>query len=655
MAGHEHVQPDAKARNPYASLARRLAEKPVKAVVDVVDEKTPWLSPNHITFGGTVSNGIASVLAAKAEAPKDRIIAAIALGVTGATDGIDGTLARRRNSKKPGSHNSRKGAIYDATGDRAQELFQGLARVYAANKRGDKLGKRAAQFATITNPISSDARAFAGARGINVPEGGMGARFGRAALAIVSTAAPEVKGTKTQAAIDFVSGVSNLRTFAKRLSLAKNGEIEKAPKDGEKDLRPNRTAEKERLKAMLVSTLATWGATAVTELMLKEPDTKKDSSKDKGSKVKKTLALGAVLSLGVATYLKSRERGNLPQEVTEQKPTESHGQRYLGIISEFEDYSREHKLQHLYVGGAIADFEGKDTQVTFDHENMRVYLINHPEPSMIRSDGTVKDMDIILMTRDQEKIKAAREYFAQKAAEAKQLGLPYPQVSIESIYYPEGPNRKAWKQFVSAQEVDEQDNISYVLGETSQQIPWETMAPWTYVLEDGTEITGRNPVAQAIAYSLRVPSGVKKKDLEPKEFEKFYIYDQKRFDRLKQDIRGKTPAEQARILANPEEQMKMLRAKYLGTEPRDSGFNKTALVGRVAHQLIEEGKELGIDYKAMYKSWIDYTIKLHNEPDFLTFLKGLVTEIYWDTIGTQVAHGAGFIGKLSSFNDKMAG
>ncbi len=641
MAGHEGTSAARSEDN--SPIVRRATRNPVIKIADFVDRKLPGVTPNHLTFGGTVGNLAASVMAARAETPRQRKIATAVQILTGLTDGVDGTLARVKNANNPGSHDSKRGAIYDAVSDRAQELGQGLARAYAANKRGDKDGRRAALISTATNPIPSVMRALAEARGVKVPEAGkgiegfIGTRFGRGGMAALGTLIPEANGYHVQAGLDLAVALANTNTATDRLSMAANGKIEeRLIEDGpnkyklNKD-RPNRKDARRKLTAMLASTAITWVATGIAELTLKDPKNQslKKDAEDKRAGLGKAAAIGALLTAGTAIYLRSKGEKQIeePHEMAEsENEVETHGQRYLDIISDFEKYSKEHDLQHLFVGGALADFEGLDTKPWFDHENRTVTLTDHPEASMIRSDGTVKDIDIIVMTRDTAAIKAAREYFKERAAEAKSQGLPYPQVSIEATYYPEGPKRKILRQFVSALEVDQENSMSYVLGKTSEEIITESMAPWTYILDDGTKITGRNPVAQAIAYSLRVPSGVKKKD---------------------KDVIVKEP--EILIKDNPD---KPGDIEILGAERK---YNKTALVGRIAHQLIEEGKKRGIDYKEMFRPWINYTVRLHDRPDFMTFLKGLGTELYWDTIGTQVAHGAGLVGKLSSFNDKMAG
>lgn len=235
-------------------------------------------------------------------------------------------------------------------------------------------------------------------------------------------------------------------------------------------------------------------------------------------------------------------------------------------------------------------------------------MINTNDPASVRSDGTVKDIDMVVFTPDHSKVLRARRTFAKWSTEAETQGLILPKISMEAARHPGWPKRNLLKQFVTAWEIDQQNIPHLVFGALDQALNPASIEPWTIDLGNGNKITIFNPVAHALCYALRVPSGIKRKDREK-----------------------------------------------IGEDANGQPYSRIGLVNGLGYEATKLGFLQGVDYNDMYKEWACYIEALRKRPDPLTRVKGMVTGFYWDTIGTQVAHGSGIFAGLSKFGDKMAG
>lgn len=325
-------------------------------------------------------------------------------------------------------------------------------------------------------------------------------------------------------------------------------------------------------------------------------------------------------------------------------PTESRlreSELYLQDILAVEEACNRHGINHRFVGGTFTDLLGPATQTIIDIERKTIHLENYNPPTAVRSDGTIKDADLICFCEDQEKVAKAQREIQGLAVTAKKQRRPFPFVSLEPTHYSDWPEHKRWKQFVTTFEVDKKGDLSLNFGRIHQSITWESVEPWRVDLGNGVSFTILNPFAHALCYVLRVPSGVKKKD------------------------------------------------KEILTDPSWGPYSKMSILMRVASRVHVAGEEHRLDYKRLYQPWVEYirrltklppladikdpillakmflrypeeTIgdlvdELRSHPDPLTWLKARVTKAYWDGPGEAVAHGRGVFKKLSKLSSKMSG
>lgn len=284
-------------------------------------------------------------------------------------------------------------------------------------------------------------------------------------------------------------------------------------------------------------------------------------------------------------------------------------EEYIQVISNIEQYCQEQGLDHRFVGGTLTDFIGPQTDYSIDVKARKVILINPKEPSLIRSDNTVKDIDLVVFTPDREKFERAKAVFEDWERKAKEAGQHFPFISVEAARHPDWPKRNILKQFVSAFEYDEEGKPHLAFGSTDQMINQDSLKPWQVNTGTGVEITTFHPLGHILCYALRVPSGVKRKDKQ-----------------------------------------------VLGSNKSGYGkFNKMSLLGKFAVRTMEVEREVELDGYGSFREWIDYIHTLSRNPDPLTRVKRWITGLYWDTIGTKVAHGGGIFAKLSTRSNKMTG
>ena len=253
------------------------------------------------------------------------------------------------------------------------------------------------------------------------------------------------------------------------------------------------------------------------------------------------------------------------------------------IISQIEQYALAHKLNHRFVGGV--SFGGLLNEQTiadifFDEHTIRLH--KHNKNTFIREDKTIRDIDIILFCEDKKGINAFH-HFLKNLKTTTLHPENFPDVSVEPTLYPSLGKRNPIAQFVTALEVDTKNNLFLTFEDITQQISWQSVEPWTVILENNFRFTVRNPIADYYAYLFRSPGGPKPKDIK-----------------------------------------KILHLKKL------------------AETIISKGKEQqpAIDYlsKDYYGAWEAYIEKLHKTSNPLTNAKKFWIKLYWLTIGTPLAH-----------------
>ncbi|MCL5784216.1 MAG: hypothetical protein M1142_02580 [Patescibacteria group bacterium] len=540
-----------------------------------VHKYTRWLTPTHLNILGFMEVAAGAAIAASRDPnePGGEKVktaeAAVLIAKGSILDAGDGSLARIMEAEDPNSIDSKRGPYYDALSDRGQEKALAKSREKQANERGGlvgSLGKVAAFGTDITNPFTSLTRAFAEHRGKVVPESGrgifgaVGTRPGRALIGGIATLWPEPKGIPLQLTADVLMTTSNLVTTVDRLRIAFSKEEGTLSKEARDNART-------RLTVLGISTAVS-------------------------------------LADSLFTYWRMHKDDPKPPEM---KPVSSF--TYVRVLNAIERYCSEEGLEHRFVGGTVTDWIGPQTEFNIDVSKKRVTLKKPNVPVPVRSDGSVKDIDLIVFNANEERMTRARETFARWKVVYENSGVIIPQISIEAAKQPDGEKRSRIKQFVIAWEMDKKGAPHLVFGKVDQEIKRASIAPWKLDTGNGTNLTILNPVGQALCYELRVPSGYKPKDLE--EIGTYNDW----------------------VIRSP--------------------YSKIDLINNLANQTIEEGLRRGVDYNEIFREWRNYIHNVSHNVDTLTNIKRSIIGVYWKTIGTQVAHGK--VLGLAKFSDRLTG
>jgi hypothetical protein len=297
----------------------------------------------------------------------------------------------------------------------------------------------------------------------------------------------------------------------------------------------------------------------------------------------------------------------MPAEHMNLAHIEALNRRYCDTIGAIEEICKDIPF-HVHVGGTFTDLIGPKTTFTISPVSRTLILANYLPPTMIRSDGTPKDIDMIVGVKKKLDFLKLKERLKALTPTNKNHEL-FPSISVEPIlYYPEWKPRNAIFQLVSGIDVDQANTPFLVFGFNRTPISWKSLEKWK-VTAGHLEFATLNPFAHALRYPMRVPSGVKKKDKEIK---------------VENDFR----------------------------------FNKMSLLMRLANQIYIAGLEVGIDYKNenYYLPWKEFLINgFLKKQSALTKVKAGITGWFWNSIGTEIAHGKGFLEPFSHLSDRFTG
>lgn len=542
----------------------------IQFAVDRLHEAIPGLTPTHLNVLGVVGVTAASALLTlrrKDAFLRDKVLTAGSLALAvGATflDAFDGTLARTLEAETPGSMNFETGQILDVWADQAGEKVMAFSRAAQAHKKRNRLGVALALIESVATSLPSLTRAFA-EKNHAVPETGKGlfglagTRVGRAVLEIASTVVPEIHGVPVQELSDAIIIISSIITAADRLKIG----LSKDPATLPPEIRKQAET---RFRALAIFTGLSLGATIAAYHYLNRDEMSLSSLQD---------------------FVP------LPEKQDDKD-------WYNTILSTVETYCRENALEHRVVGGTLTDLLGPQTAFEIEVENRTIRLKNHKEPSLTRGNGTIKDLDLVLFTPNYQAFLRAKEQFRYWQNQAKAQNIPFPLISVEAARHPGWPERNKLKQFVTAFEVKEDGKLYLTFGNLEQEIAPETVDGWKIVLEDKTSLTTFHPYAHALAYLLRVPSGLKPKD-----------------------------------------------RKVIGTD-QQGAYSKFDLISNLAAHTFKAGEQFGIDYWQIYQSWMDYTRELLLYPDLPTRIKGGITGFYWRTVGERISQVDSIVSFLSN-------
>jgi hypothetical protein len=260
----------------------------------------------------------------------------------------------------------------------------------------------------------------------------------------------------------------------------------------------------------------------------------------------------------------------------------------LTIITAIEAYCKKNSIDHRFVGSvSFGGLLTKETTYTISLKKRLIQLRKHKPLTLLREDNTIRDIDMILFCTDKEKIQKLKSFLEQvKKHFGKQEAFPL--ISVEATIYPAFGKRKKLLQFVTALEVDEKDQLYLAFENVREKISWKSVESWQIVLEGGVTYTTRNPIADYYAYFFRSPSGIKPKDLD-----------------------------------------------------------KIILLEKLKNAMIAEGEKYHIDYLSdeYFGNWKEFIENLQSTKTLSILAKKQVVKLYWQTIGTTIAHGKG-LGKI---------
>ncbi len=246
-------------------------------------------------------------------------------------------------------------------------------------------------------------------------------------------------------------------------------------------------------------------------------------------------------------------------------------------IGRIEKYALKHQLNHRFVGGvSFGGLLNKHTTYDISIKDKKILLYHHNPLTVIRNDKSIRDIDLIYFSEDKEK----KQQFEQFISELEKSSQVFPDISAEPAVYTTISKRNHLFQFLTAYEVVA-DTLFLTFDVISQKITWQSVEPWTVVLENGLYYTVRNPIADYYAYLFRSPAGLKPKDKE-----------------------------------------------------------KIIFLKKLADTVIAEGKKQKINYQSLeyYLPWQQYMKKLKQTKNIRAKAKIYFMKIYWQTIGKYLAH-----------------
>lgn len=275
---------------------------------------------------------------------------------------------------------------------------------------------------------------------------------------------------------------------------------------------------------------------------------------------------------------------------TKQKSESRYNEVMKQMIREIEDYCHKNAVDHRFVGGvSYGGLLNERTTYSIDIKNRTIKLRGHNPLVLLRSDGTVRDIDIIFLTQEAEVISKLKK-FINKLKWDTRLKISFtPSISFEGpIPFTGATISGQFLQYVT--EIGLKNGAYYLIfDQVVQPISYASLEPWTLVLGDGLTYTTRNPIADFLAYQFRSPSGIKPKDVE-----------------------------------------------------------KLSHLKKLADAVKREGKKYHIDYRSAqyYGPWKSYIKNLTHSTIPSIKSKRIITQWYWKTLGTRFAHGQGLLGKF---------
>lgn len=262
-------------------------------------------------------------------------------------------------------------------------------------------------------------------------------------------------------------------------------------------------------------------------------------------------------------------------------------------ITKVQQLGKQHHFTIIVVGGAMVRLIGKQTTIKKVDEAKRMIYVEHAEnPTTTRPEDnqTIVDIDCIAFSSESDPFtREVKQEFSTLSKEMLKLreDSVFPVVSLEPVlYHPYFPKPHPLTQFVSSIESYHSNNFFFRLGSSTADVATESLAPWTYVVSESEQIVSLNPLALQLRYNIRGFS------IKPKDKEK--IWGKSDFARFVQEFDKKTKGA----------------------------------------------------YQKDFIAWHDFETYIQQTRQPSMQIKRSLWNIYWQTIGTYLAHGTGPVGKL---------
>ncbi len=250
------------------------------------------------------------------------------------------------------------------------------------------------------------------------------------------------------------------------------------------------------------------------------------------------------------------------------------------------------------VGGGIVRLISKGVKIQrIDAKGKVIYLSNTKNPGVTREEDPTTTIDIDAIAISSKKNPFTRETRTNFEKMTRELQLlrsasqNFPAISLEPIFYhPTWGNPNQIFQFVSSVEQypTHSDHFLFRLGTIRQSVKEASLAVWTYVfIETNESIQSLLPQAIQLRYAIR---GFSKK---PKDIEKIWG-EKSAFATFVKDFQTQTHNQ----------------------------------------------------YDNLFDEWKLFEKKVQRSTSPSIWIKRGLWNLYWQTIGTYLAHGTGIIGKI---------
>lgn len=244
-----YTRPDGAQREQIAttrnSTARQVTSGPIDKLVTAIDERAPFITPDHLTELG---KGLVLGAAALVVKNPDKTALPTAMYTVGSLfDALDGSLARKKGIAGDGNMNV-KGMIKDVRADKIQEIITFGTLSFIARRRGNHVAADNYAVGAMSAVLPALFRSHAESKGLIVAEGGIGTRVGRGILGGVGMAFNSHRDTSD--ILSAVVATNNVMTAEDRRQVIRQGEDAPSYK-GTDDTAKFKTEAKVRRRALV--------------------------------------------------------------------------------------------------------------------------------------------------------------------------------------------------------------------------------------------------------------------------------------------------------------------------------------------------------------------------------------------------------------------